>query len=59
MHLYAKDPYESKYQFLIKERESVGLKRFNDPKVLLSIQMICKMFTEILINTTQINNTKY
>ena len=30
--LYAKDPYESKYQFLINKRESTGLKYFNDRK---------------------------
>ena len=30
--LYAKDPYEAKYQFLISRRESTGLKHFNDPK---------------------------
>ena len=29
---YAKDPYEAKYKFLIKEREKVGLHYFNDPK---------------------------
>ena len=32
IYLYAKDPYEDKYQFLIKNRESIGLKHFNDPK---------------------------
>ena len=32
LYLYAKDPYEDKYQFLIKKRESIGLKHFNDPK---------------------------
>ena len=26
IYLYAKDPYEDKYQFLIKKRESIGLK---------------------------------
>ena len=31
MYLYAKHPYEDKYQFLINERESIGLKHFNDP----------------------------
>ena len=31
IYLYAKDPYEDKYQFLINKRESVGLKHFNDP----------------------------
>ena len=30
--MYAKDPYEVKYQFLINKRESTGLKHFNDPK---------------------------
>ena len=34
--MYAKDPYEDKYQFLInKKRESVGLKHFNDPKAFI------------------------
>ena len=32
IYLYAKDPYEDKYQFLIKKRENIGLKHFNDPK---------------------------
>ena len=32
MYLYAKDPYEGKYKFLINKRESIGLKHFNDPK---------------------------
>ena len=32
IYLYAKDPYEAKYQFLINERESTGLKHFNDLK---------------------------
>ena len=32
IYLYAKDPYEDKYQFLINKRESIGLKHFNDPK---------------------------
>ena len=26
LYLYAKDPYEAKYQFLINKRESTGLK---------------------------------
>ena len=30
--MYAKDPYEAKYQFLINKRESIRLKYFNDPK---------------------------
>ena len=31
-YLYAKDPYEAKYQLRIKKRESTGLKHLNDPK---------------------------
>ena len=48
---YAKDPYEAKYQYLINIREKVSLKRFNDPKVFLSIRITCAMFTKILMNT--------
>ena len=29
MYLYLKDPFESKYQLLIKEREKVGTKQRN------------------------------
>ena len=36
MYLYAKDLSEAKYQFLIKNRESIGLKHLN----------YCKAFTE-------------
>ena len=33
--LYAKDPYEAKYQFLINKQESTGLKHFNDTKAFI------------------------
>ena len=58
IYLYAKDPYEAKYQFLINKRESFRLKHFHILKHLLSIQMICKIFTKILMNTIQIKNAK-
>ena len=35
IYLYAKDPYEDKYQFLINKRESIGLKHFNDLKAFI------------------------
>ena len=35
MYLYAKDPYESKYQYLINEREGVAMDHFNDPKAFI------------------------
>ena len=34
IYLYAKDPYETKYQFLINRRQSTGLKHFN-PKAFI------------------------
>ena len=44
--MYAKDPYEAKYQFLINKKESTGLKHFNDPKAFIEysndMQDICK-----------------
>ena len=33
--MYARDPYEVKYQFLINKRESIGLKHFNHPKAFI------------------------
>ena len=35
VYLYAKNPHEAKYQFLINKRESTGLKYFNDSKVFI------------------------
>ena len=33
--MYAKDPYETKYQYLINKRESAGINYFNDPKAFI------------------------
>ena len=33
IYLHAKDPYEAKYQYLIKIREKVGIDHHNDPRV--------------------------
>ena len=35
IYLYAKDPYEVKYHYLINKRESVGINHFNDPKAFI------------------------
>ena len=32
IYLYEKDPYETKYQYLINKRKKVGLNHFDDPK---------------------------
>ena len=34
-YLYAKDPYQAKYQYLIKKHNKVGLKLYDDPKVFI------------------------
>ena len=33
--MYAKDPYEAKYQYLINKREGVGINHFNDLKAFI------------------------
>ena len=33
--LYAKDPYEAKYQYLINNREKVGLDHFKNPRAFM------------------------
>ena len=35
IYLYAKDPYEAKYQYLINKREKVGLNDFDDHKAFI------------------------
>ena len=35
IYLYAIDPYEDKYQYLINKREHVGIKHLNDPKAFI------------------------
>ena len=40
IYLYAKDPHEAKYQYLINEHEKVGFDHFNDPKALIEYSKI-------------------
>ena len=35
IYLYVKDPFESKYQFLINGREKVGIKTLKNPKAFI------------------------
>ena len=35
IYLYAKEPYEEKYQYLINKRGGVGINHLNDPKVFI------------------------
>ena len=49
-YLYAKDPYEAKYQYLINKREKVGLNHYDDPKAFIEysndMQDVCKNIGE-------------
>ena len=33
--MYAKDSYETKYQYLVNKRESAGINHFNNPKAFI------------------------
>ena len=58
IYLYAKDPYEAKYQYLINKIERVAINHLMILKLLLNIQMICMMFTKILMITILIKKMK-
>ena len=59
IYLYAKDPYEAKYQFLNDKRKRAGIKHFNDPKAFTgysnNIQDVYKNIKECNIG----KNVKY
>ena len=46
--MYAKDPYEAKYQYLINKREGVGINHFNDPKAFIEYSNdMCDVYKNI------------
>ena len=46
--LYAKYPYEAKYQYLIDKRESVGINHFNDSKAFIDYSNdMCNVYRNI------------
>ena len=51
IYLYAKDLYESKYQYLVNNEEGVGINYFNDPKAFIGVQTICMIFTKTVMIT--------
>ena len=57
--MHAKDPYSAKYQFLINNQESTGLKHLIILKLLLNTQKIWMIFIKTLNNTNQTENVKY
>ena len=47
IYLYAKDPYEAKYQYLINKREKVGLKHYDDPKAFIEYSNMQNVYKNI------------
>ena len=48
IYLYAKDPYEAKYQYLINKREDVGIDHFNNPKAFIeNSNDMCNVYKNI------------
>ena len=58
-YLYAKYPYEVKYQLLINKREGEDIKDFNDSEAFIEYSIIWVIFIKILKNTIQIKIEKY
>ena len=54
IYLCAKVLSESKYQFLIKRRENIGMKHLHDPKAFMQYSNTMVLFTMILMITIQI-----
>ena len=54
IYLYAQDPYEAKYQYLINKRETTGINHFNDPKAFIeysnNMQDVYKNIDEYNVN---------
>ena len=59
IYLYAKDPDEGKYQFLIKKTESIGLKHLNDPKAFIEYSNDMHDVIKILTIMVLIKKIKY
>ena len=55
--MYAKDPYEAKYQYLINKRESVGINHFNDSKAFIEYSNdMCNVYKNITHYNTDNQN---
>ena len=57
--MYAKDPYEEKYQLLIDKTESGRLKHLNDSKAFIETKIRWMIFIKILKNIIQTRKIKY
>ena len=58
-YLYQKGAYQAKCQYLIKKREKLGLKHYDDPKAIIEYSNDMQMFIKILKNAILESNVKY
>ena len=48
IYLYAKDPYEAEYQYLINKKQGVGISHFNEPKAFIEYSNdLCNVYKNI------------
>ena len=59
IHLYVKDPYKVKYQYLNKKRKKMVLRISKIQRFLLNIQIICRVSIKTLKSTIQAENVMY
>ena len=46
--MYAKDPYEAEYQYLINKKQGVGISHFNEPKAFIEYSNdLCNVYKNI------------
>ena len=53
IYLHAKDLSEPNYEFLIKKCKNIGIKHFDEPMYLLSVQILWMTFMRILMITKE------
>ena len=58
-YLFAKDPYEEKYQYLIRKREKVGFRDFDGTKIFIEYSNDTKLLMNTLRNTISEINVNY
>ena len=59
INLHANDLSETKYEYLIKNRENAGVKHVNDSNDVLNIQMQWMTFTRILMIINRAEKEKF
>ena len=56
---HVKDPSKAEHKFVIDKCKHVGLKNYNDPKVLLNTRMNCRIYIKILKFDTLEKSVKF